>query len=68
LFKAALQGLLAGAEFHTVSIDGRAIPLDSKDELRLLKRIAVLAWNAAAYASEMFAEEDDDLKEFSKKV
>lgn len=68
LFKASLTGLLAGAKFHHTSIDGRALAMDSQDELRLLKKLTFLAWNSASYACEMFAEEDETLQAFSKKV
>ena len=41
--------------------------MDSQDELRLLKHLCFLAWNAACFAEEMF-HENEDLSEFTKKI
>jgi hypothetical protein len=64
LFKVALQGFCAGAEFHSSNADGLIYNFDSRDQLRLVKHLSFLAWNASNYACQMF-EENEELQDFS---
>ena len=67
MFEIAWNGLLAGAQFYSRDESGVTFYFDSKDELQHLKHLTYLAWNAATYACEMFAEKEE-LQDFTHKA
>jgi hypothetical protein len=63
-FKCAFSGLCAGARFYSKGPDGLSFHLDAKDELKLLKHLAYLSYNAASFACAIY--NDQEVKAFSE--
>jgi hypothetical protein len=63
-FELAFTGLLAGIRFEIPRPDGKGVfTLDSKQQLKRLRSVPFLAWNAARFACELFEFDGDEEKE-----
>ena len=67
LYKVAFQGLCAAVKLQVSLADGTVHrAFDDKQELALLRHIAFLAWNGAAFGSELF--NDEEIEAFNSTV